>query len=98
MVFVAFVVLVVDIYSQEMLLMLVFANEQFCYSCRVLDKFGQSLRQELHLVIEFRKFGLGLIGKEHGASLKLEMSSGTWCMDRSIVSGLFLFGNIASGN
>lgn len=32
----------------------------------------------------------------HGGILKLEMNAGTWCMDRSIVTGPFLW-NPATG-
>jgi hypothetical protein len=33
----------------------------------------------------------------HGEVLKLEMNVGTWCMDRSIVTGPFPFRNSATG-
>jgi len=33
----------------------------------------------------------------HGEVLKLEMNVGTWCMDRSIVTGTFPFRNSATG-
>lgn len=44
-----------------------------------------------------KKIGFGDILEDNGLISRFEMTERTWCMDKSIVSGLFLHWNNSTG-
>lgn len=77
-----------------MILNVVCLNQRLgcCYSGLEFGLVGESISFPLN-VSEFC-----WRGQAHEVLIKLAMILGTWCMDKSIVTGSFLYWNNTSGN